>query len=171
MKILKISLIVIGILVLLIVFSLVSVKLFFTQGVIDEFEINSPEAGYNILIASQKSNFKNSLVERLVDDLNSDSTYIKVIDVTELSGINDKDWNAMILINTCEAGMMQKDVIRFLSQTAYKDRIILLTTSGSGVWKPADSPVDTFSSASKKESIDSSLDYIKKRIEQIKVIK
>ena len=93
--------------------------------------------------------------------------YIKVIDATALSGVKEEDWNAVVLINTCEGGKLQPDVKNYLTQAKNLNKLVLLTTSGSGDWKPNDVAVDSISSASKKKNVPTLSADILARLEKI----
>ncbi|GAK50790.1 putative secreted protein [Candidatus Moduliflexus flocculans] len=166
MKALKISLIVLGSLIGIAIAAAFVYRAFYAQKIAQPFEVNSPDLPAKILIATQGSAFKTQLVAELVERIKS-STYIRVIDVSGLSGINESDWKALVVINTCEGGKMQTDVATFLAKNADKHNIVLLTTSGSGEWKPTDSSVDSISSASKKDRIPTLVAEITQRIEAL----
>src|SRR4030042_1230032 len=113
-KIFKIFVIVLILFIFLIFISLLSFKLFFSQGKIDTFEVNTPDLEKQILIASQGSKFKNQLNQFLLDELKNKNIYIKVIDVSLLKNINPLDWESIVIINSIEAGKMEKNVRRFI---------------------------------------------------------
>lgn len=92
---------------------------------------------------------------------------IKVVDVSALPDIKEENWNALIVIATCQSGSLQPDVKDYLARTKNPDHIVLLTTSGSGNWKPEASPVDSISSASKKANVGQLVAEILKRVETI----
>jgi hypothetical protein len=162
MKKMRVILIVIGIIII----SLLTARFVFAQGVISQFEINSPDLKQKILIASQESKFKTDLVSSIVNGLKTKDIYIKVIDVTSLTGIVPRDWNSIIIINTCEAGKLQKNVIEFFKKYPDDKRMILVTTSGSGIWKPDDISIDSISSASLNDNIPEISDSIRKAIDK-----
>ena len=167
MKALKIGLIVVGSIVGLLVIAVVGYKFLFSQGVVESFEVNDPALTPKVLIASQGSGFKNALVSGIIEDLKQKPIYIKVVDVSALPEVKEDEWNALVLINTCQSSRLQPDVEEYLSQTQKPDHLVLLTTSGSGNWKPEKSPVDSISSASKKKNVDSLVADILKRVETI----
>ena len=151
MKILKISLLAVGCLIGIALSAAVAYRIFFSQGVVESFEVNRADLSSKVLIATQGSAFKKQLVAEIIERLKQQSVYIRVIDVTALGGVNEADWNAIILINTCESGKMQADVNAYLERLKQPEKVILLTTSGSGDWKPANGRIDSISSASKKD--------------------
>jgi hypothetical protein len=129
------------------------------QGVIEPFEINSPDAIHKVLIASQGSGFKNMLVSGLVDRIKDSPTYIKVVDVTSLSEVNEADWNAVV--------RMQPDAREYLGRASELDKVILVTTSGSGKWKTEEFDIDTLTSASRKAKVGLLVNTITHRLEAI----
>lgn len=167
MAALKIILIIFGILVFSIFVLLVLAKTVFSQKVIADAEAGTPSSKNKILVASQGSDFKKQLVDKLVNSLKNQSIYIKVTDVTRLSTVDLEGWNAIVIINTCEGGIMQKDVSNFLDNNKDINKVIVLTTSGSGVWQPKDIKIDSISSASRKQDINKINEYLYNKINLI----
>lgn len=166
MKILKISVIVIASLLGIAIAAAFAYRTIYSQKVAQPFEVNSLDWPRKVLIATQGSAFKTQLVAELVERLKP-SAYLRVIDVSALSTINEAEWKALVVINTCEAGKMQADVTAFLAKATNKNNIVLLTTSGSGTWKAAESSIDSISSASKKDQIASLVPEIEHRIDAL----
>jgi len=164
MKALKIILIVIGsiVVVLLVVFGIY--LLMNKQGVIEPFEVNNPELGQKVLIASQGSDFKNAVVESLTQYLREKPVYTKVIDVTALAEVNEDEWDAVVLIHTTEKWKLQPDVKAYLDRAEDISKVVPLTTSGSGEWKTKDFNVDVITSASKMSEMNSVLGKIISRL-------
>jgi hypothetical protein len=167
MKALKIASSVIGILLASIIIFFIVYYLMYSQEVIKSFEINSPNLETKVLIGSQGSDFKNTLVKKLTDKIGKKNIYIKVIDVTTLSDIKEEAWDAIILLNTIEWYKLQKDVRTFLDSAQMTDKIIMLATSGEGDMKQEECKIDTITSASKINIIDEKLKIILARLEQI----
>ena len=136
------------------------------QGVIEPFEINSPDAIHKVLIASQGSRFKNMLVPGLVEGIKGSPTYIRVIDVTSLSEVDEADWNAVVLIHTTQGGM-QPDARRYLGRAKELDKVTLVTTSGSGKWRTEEFDIDTLTSASRKAEVGLLVNTITHRLKAI----
>ncbi|KPL15984.1 hypothetical protein AMJ74_00070 [candidate division WOR_3 bacterium SM1_77] len=149
MKILKSVLIVLGSLVILFVIAFGIFLLVNKQGVIESFEISSPDVEQKVLIASQGSKFKNALVESLTLYLKKKAVYIKVIDVTTLHEVNEEEWDAMVIIHTTEKWELQPDVKKYIDRAENLNKVIFVTTSGSGEWKTKDYDIDVITSASK----------------------
>ena len=137
------------------------------QGVIEPFEINSPDARHKVLIASQGSKFKNMLVAGLVEGIKESPTYIRVIDVTSLSEVDEADWNAVVVIHTTQSWRMQPDARRYLGRAKELEKVILVTTSGSGKWRTEEFDIDTLTSASRKAQVGPLVNTITHRLEAI----
>lgn len=167
MKAIKIGGIVVGSIIVLIIIAAVALKIMFSQRTAETFEVNSPELKTKVLIATQGSDFKNALVSGIIENLKKQSIYIKLIDVSGLPEVREEIWQALIIINTCEAGKMHSAVRHYFSQTKELDKVILLTTSSSGDWKPEDSSIDSISAASKMTQVDSLVTHILDRLNRI----
>ena len=127
---------------------------------IESYEVNHSDLNKKILIASQGSEFKNALLDNIVGKIQNDSTYVKVINVSELNDIDDAYWRAVIIINTCIADKINKDVKQYLKKSKNKIPTIMLVTAGDGRWKPNNLSVDAISTASR-------ISYIEKLTQEI----
>ena len=102
----------------------------------EEFQVNSPEYSSKLVIATQGSDFKNAVTNEIVSHFKQDSIFIEVIDVSSLSKINPKDYNAIVLIHTWENWKPPIEIEEFIKRTiTYQDKIIVFTTSGQGSYK------------------------------------
>jgi hypothetical protein len=116
-----------------------------------EFEVNrgdSPRA--KVLIATQGSAFKDSIVAGVVVHLQPRPVYVKVIDVAGLGAVEDADWDAIVVIHTWQMREPQPDAQQFIARARNPHKVIVLSTSRSGTLKM--DGIDAISSAS--ETID-----------------
>ncbi len=167
MKGFKIILLVIVVVVVLFIVTFSIYLYIHRQGNIKTFEAGNQNAKKRLLIASQGSDFKNRLVDGLIQNLREKQLYIKVIDVTNLSAINENEWNAMVFIHTTEKWELQPDVKKYLDRAKDLKKVILITTSGSGDWQTKDYKVDIITSASKNEELKTLVPDILKRLNSI----
>ncbi len=130
-------------------------KLMFSQKTAETFEINKPDNNTHILIATQGSKFKEKLVEKVIGNFNNKKVYIKGIDVSLLNNININDWHSILIINSIESGKLEKNVEKFIQKNITEEKIVLVTTSGSGKWKSDDYEIDSISTASKINKLES----------------
>lgn len=167
MKILKKVLIVLGSLVLLMVI-MFGVYLFVNrQGVAESFEVGSADMSKKILIASQGSEFKDLMVDTLTSRLKGEDVYISVIDISKLKEINQKDWDAQIIIHTTESWKLPDPVKEYLDRIENPEEVILLITSGSGEWEPEACEVDILTSASKIDDIPGFANVITNKVNSL----
>jgi hypothetical protein len=110
------------------------------------FTAGVTSSAQRVLIATQGSRFKDALVAGLVRHLLSRSVYVSVIDVSGLPGVKASEWTAIVLIHTWEYSRPQADARAFLDRLAERQRVVVVTTSGSG--KEAMPGVDAISAAS-----------------------
>lgn len=156
---------IVGALLLLIVAPSVWLGLRHSMSIVTSFDMGSPSAVKRVLIATQGSEYKNALVERIVDRLRPHSPYIHVIDVTELPTINETDWNAVVVIHTWQIGRPEQHVSAFASRVLDKKKLIAITTSASG--RETLPGVDAISSASKLEDVTIRAQEIVARLDRI----
>ena len=167
MRALKITSIIFGASIAVLVIVFIAYYLIYSQEVIEPFEVNSPALETKVLVGSQGSDFKNALLEKLTERIGKKDIYIRAIDVTTLSDIKDESWDAIILINSIQWYKLQKDVRVFLNSAQTTDRIIMLATSGDGDVKPKEGKIDTITSASKMNKLDEKLEEILSKLEPI----
>jgi hypothetical protein len=101
-----------------------------------------------VLIATQTSKFKTSVVSGIKDNLKDDVFYIKIVDVKWLPNETPNDFNAIIILNRCMAGRPDPRVESFVDATPHKKKVILLTTGQLDSWEPDSQEIDAMSSAS-----------------------
>ena len=140
-----------------------------TQGVIAPFEAGSPQSSYKILIASQGSEFKESLVGKIIDQFETPETYFSVIDCTSLQDIRIEDWSAIIIIHTMQIHKMPAKAKKFLDEADDFSNIMLVCTSGGGDEIFTDYDVDAISSASRMNKIPAIIGWIGNRLEESKI--
>ena len=119
------------------------------MGTVDTTEFGSKGAQNSwVLIATQKSDFKRTVIYQIRNTLESNSCYIKVVDVKRLPHESTDGFNAIIILNKCMAGRPDPRVESFIDNVPDKEKIILLTTGRLDSWKPESQRVDAMTSAS-----------------------
>ena len=119
-----------------------------------------------VLIASRSSEYKIGLVAELQKQLASAQISHKTIGVKQLDKVDSMDYNAVVVINTCLAWGLDNDVSHFLDRQKTTANIILLTTSGDGLWLPdkRGRDFDAICGASIKANISDVAQYLMERI-------
>lgn len=96
------------------------------------FEINDANLKTKVLIASQGSRFKDSLVQGIIRHYQNDTVYFKIIDVYTMFTVNIDKWDALVIINSWEYGSPPKNVKKFIKNHPNQlDKLIILSTVGS----------------------------------------
>lgn len=134
------------------------------QGVIEPFEVGDSRAENRILIASQGSDFKNSLVNKLVDEFKASDNYLSIIDCTELEKENHDYWDAIIIIHTMQIHRMPKEAQVFLAEEKDLSRIMLVSTSGGGDDVVTEFEVDAISTPSRSSITPKIMEWVKEKM-------
>lgn len=125
------------------------------------------KADRRVLIATQRSEFKEAVVSRLVEDLEKDLCYVKVIDLKKLEIDLARYYDAVVVVNTCKAWRLSGGASKFVKAFPDKDKVVLLTTAGGEDWKPKSVEVDAITSASKEQKADPVADEIARKVRKI----
>jgi hypothetical protein len=124
-------------------------------------------ADQRVLIATQRSEFKEAVVSRILEDLRKDLCYVKVIDLRGLKDEPTAEYDAVIVVNTCKAWSLSRGASRFVKDFEDKEKVVLLTTAGGGDWMPKSAGVDAITSASKSQKVDPLAHEIVGRVRKI----
>ena len=119
---------------------------------VEPYAINHPEAEERVLIATQGSEYKNEVTNRLVEYLNDGERFIQVIDVTSIEGTNTSIWDAIVIMHTWEKWEPQVDASKFLKSNYDPNKVFVLATSGSG--EQMIEGIDGISGASIMDDVD-----------------
>lgn len=133
------------------------------MGKVEPYEQGNASSPQHVLIATQGSPFKDSLVEALLAQLAAKPVHVRVIDVAELQSINASRWQAIVIVHTWEIGRAPHAVRTFVARQAAADKIIDVTTSGSGHEKLPG--IDVISSASVMRDVPALASQIIARID------
>lgn len=130
------------------------------------FEVNDSNLKTKVLIASQGSKFKDSLVQGILKYYEKDTVYFKVIDVYTMFTVNIDKWDALIIINSWEYGSPPLNVKKFIKNHPEKlDKLIILSTVGSSNIALKD--VDVISGESIIEKTQEYTDIVVERLNKI----
>jgi hypothetical protein len=137
------------------------------QGVIDPYQVGEPNAPKKVLIASQGSDFKNKLLEDLIQQLKGENVYLSIIDCTSLKKDNSADWNAIVIIHTTKAHQMPKYVSTYLKRFSDLSRFVLVSTSGGGDEMVTEFEVDAICTASWLSDAEKIANRVASKVENI----
>ncbi len=138
-------------------------KLEFSMDLSEEYQLNSHDQTRSLIIATQGSDFKNSISTAVVDQYKQDSIFIKVMDISSLSEVEPQKPTAILVIHTWENWKPPIDIKEFIERSSnYMDKIVVLTTSGEGSYKMEN--IDAITGESEMANVDF---YIKQIIEKL----
>jgi len=138
-------------------------KLEFSMQLAEEYQLNSVDHARSLIIATQGSDFKNSISTAIVNRYKEDSIFIKVIDISSLPDVQPEKPTAILLIHTWENWKPPLEVKEFIERSSdHLEKIAVLTTSGEGSYKME--TIDAITGESKLEDSDF---YIKQIIEKL----
>ncbi|AEP28822.1 hypothetical protein [Brumicola nitratireducens] len=130
---------------------------------VPSFTIKSENSIYNLLIATQGSAYKRSLVDGVIEQLKNRPFNITVIDVSALADVNTEEWTAIVILHTWESWRPQQDAMSFVHRNPDADNTIVLSTSGQGDLKIKG--IDAITSASNMADVDKDVAKIMRRID------
>jgi hypothetical protein len=116
------------------------------MGIARPFTVGDATGPRRVLIATQDSAFKDTVVAGLIAYLRPRSVYVQVIDISGLPQVHEDQWTAVVVLHTWQFGKPPAVVPEFIDHTRARRKLIVLTTSGSGHARL--SGVDAISSAS-----------------------
>lgn len=139
----------------------------FSMDMVETYEVNPQIQNQNILIATQGSDFKNALVQKIVKHYGSQSIYIKVTDVSNLGKVDESVWNAILILHTWENWEPQPDAKFFLNRVKNKNKVIVLATSSSGYENLNVEGIDGITGASEMDDVPDKVEEIKNRLDAV----
>jgi hypothetical protein len=143
---LKVSLLVSVGLVVLLAAAAYGYKLLYSMDPAPAFEVGQRGQRPAVLVATQGSAYKDAVVRSFVERLKRRVAYVRVVDVSALPSVGERDWDALAVLHTWESRQPQPDARAFVGRVTDRSKLVVLTTSGSGDEKmPA---VDAITSAS-----------------------
>lgn len=129
------------------------------------FEVAGAPSGARVLIATQGSSFKDSIVAGVVGHLKERQAQVRVIDITGLARERAEDWNVVVVIHTWEMRKPPAAAKAFVDGLADRRALVVLTTSGAGDFKMEG--VDTISAASRMEDVPTRIAEIDAKVDAI----
>ena len=116
-----------------------------------------PVPSKQVLIATESSRFKDAVVAQTAEALRADGHRVTVIALERLAATPLRDYQAIVLVNTCRAWRPSSAVRDFLRRASDADRkkLVVVTTANSESCDLSVSGVDAVSAASKRTRTDS----------------
>lgn len=104
----------------------------------------------NIVIAFQKSDFKDNVLKQVNDYYKNKPVKITTIDISKIKEIDINNINGLIIFVSVQKNLIDAKAAEFIKNNASYKNLFLILTSDSGKWDKKEFEIDTFTSASKK---------------------
>lgn len=125
------------------------------------------DARYHILIASDASDFKDVIRNRLVDHYKTTSN-IDVVNLSALENIQGEKYDAIVIMDSCWVkSHLNLSFKEFLDGLKDESHVVLFLTTGSHEWDYQYKSVDAITSASVVENEESVFKQLKSRIDKV----
>ncbi|MBC1482257.1 hypothetical protein HCJ52_03370 [Listeria sp. FSL L7-1485] len=161
----KISLIIVGIAVVIFAGVMLSYRFLKSMDVTPNTEINESATGDHVLLATQGSDFKDSVIDQIEQDMANKNVHISIMDTTKLDKVNADDYDKVVLFTTVQSDDIPENVTTFMNDN--KDKSIhIAVTADSGRWDKQPKDIDAISEASKSENKQDFVDDLTKAILQ-----
>lgn len=159
----KISLIIVGIAVVIFAGVMLSYRFLKSMDVTPNKEINESATGDHVLLATQGSDFKDSVIDQIEQDMANKNVHISIMDTTKLDKVNADDYDKVVLFTTVQSDDIPENVTTFMNDN--KDKSIhIAVTADSGRWDKQPKDIDAISEASKSENKQDFVDDLTKAI-------
>lgn len=134
--------------------ALVLCRMRFGMGRVEACFLGDPAGAPRVLLATQRSAFKDSLTGLLGERIYRLGGYAAIMDVSGLTRVETGDWDLVIILATTEAWRLPGSVVSFLERAENRRAaVFLIQTSGDGQTVTADPGVEAVSSASRNGEI------------------
>jgi hypothetical protein len=105
------------------------------------------DAGQNrILIATQKTEFKDAVMQAITEHFENQNIFISVIDVRQLPDIDAAEWDKIVIFSAIKMYKFHPGIVKFLEGQNNTGKIFMYNTSGGTVM--SSDGIDTVTSAS-----------------------
>lgn len=130
----KITAIVISSLVLIYLAGRYGLTLYSNYGdKLEPYTINNENSEKQILIAAQKTAFKNDVMDEIISKYKNENVYISVIDVRQLPDVSIDQWDKIIIFSAIKMYKFHPGIETFLKGIQAKNKIFMYNTSTSTI--------------------------------------
>jgi GTP cyclohydrolase III len=134
---------------------------------VKERSFSPPDATHRILIASDASDFKDTIRDRLVDNYVK-FAHIDVVNVSNLNNVEGDTYDAILIMDTSMGwNRLNVSFKRFVDNLENKDRVVLFFTTGDNHWDYQYQDVDAVTSASIVENEKDVFEALRSRIDRV----
>lgn len=104
----------------------------FSLAKVETFEVTNPELESKLLIACTEGNFPEKIGHGIIDHYKNNYN-LSLVDISDLSQINQENYEGIFLIHTWEKWNPPPDIAKFMDiSKKFNDKIVLMATSSGG---------------------------------------
>ena len=147
--------------------SLIFISTFSCTRGVKETRMAHKGAEFTMIIASDSSEFKDSIRNRIIEQY-QDEGNIDVVNIKRLKDINPLDYDVVLIIDTTLAWSgFNPSLNTFLENNEIKNNVVVFMTAADPDWKYSYQGLDAITSASVVENEDVKFEEISQQIDQI----
>lgn len=121
------------------------------QGVVKPYTLHDGGEAGRVLILTQSSRFKNSVLAGVKSALEGTGVRVEVDDVTRIGARTKEAWDGVVVLDTVQSGKIHGVVVEHLRGAPDTEKYRLYFTADSGRWAKKDIDIDAIASSSRKE--------------------
>ena len=122
---------------------------------------------FNMIIASDSSEFKDSIRSQVIQQYQNQGN-IEIVNIKRLKDIDPNDYDVVLIIDTCLAWSGFNPALNtFLEDNPSKHNVVLFMTAGDPDWAYSYQGVDAITSASVMENVEVKFQEITEQINAI----
>jgi hypothetical protein len=122
-----------------------------------------------ILIAAEKTEFKDALVAKIKEGLTKRSLDFAVIDVSDLPAQKTDEYRAVVILNTVFALRPRHGARKFLSDLPkeQKGKVVMVSTARDPKWQTTEEGIHAITSASVPSRVADVSDFVLQQVDAI----
>ncbi len=146
------------------------IALFFTISCtrnIREYKVEAKDAKYDFIFASDSSEFKDSIREKLISRYKKQAN-ISLINIRKIKDIKAKENDVILIMDTCMGGTrLNISLNSYLTNLEDNKNTVLFITAGDNDWKYSYKDIDAITSASESKNKEQVIRKISEKIDAI----
>ena len=125
------------------------------------FEKGNPNAARRVLIAGTTSEFRQSIVTKVIEKIGTQDCYFKITDLTSLDEEDTEQYDAILLVTALMASRIDGRITDFLQKNPANPKVIVfVTVGGDPETTKVDIEVDAVTSASQSDRLEERADQL-----------
>jgi hypothetical protein len=134
---------------------------------VQELKIDNTDAKCQLVIAVIRTrDFKDSVINGIVEKYR-DTCAIEVMNVSNVEQITQKEFDVVLLVDECRAGMRFNKKLEEIVDELDKKKVVLFVTAGDPDWEYTYKDIDAVTSASEEDKTQEVIQEIAKKIDEV----